>query len=270
MSLRVKLSPAQVSALECRPLGFGLDQSDPEDVLLDACWDRDGRALVFEEGQRDALCAALVEASNAEDGQAEEKDDVYARRAARSLAALAGKVRAGGTGTPRPRPTEPPTPAPAANPEASPTVPATPPDEELRRLSRTKVAFTRGDVPLYVALETGAITRRPVPGFLHPHGLWAFHRVYRGEGPEHAPGETWAVTHVPSGGQVVKGLTHTAARRLAVVLGQLIPAEGWGFTDKAGDGGRGRGWLGRRPRGLGRGCGSWAWGAPGWLRGLWT
>lgn len=88
--LRVRLSPAQVAALECRGLE---DPHDDGEVLLALAWRRGGRtSLAFEPGERDALFVALCDASNAEDGHAEEKGCPYARRAGASLGAVASRV----------------------------------------------------------------------------------------------------------------------------------------------------------------------------------
>ena len=80
----VPASPAQVSALECRM--HGGEQVDG--VVL-----RAGR-IWFEDASTTAR--AITEAANAESDAAEygyaRQDAAYARRAARSLAALAGKV----------------------------------------------------------------------------------------------------------------------------------------------------------------------------------
>lgn len=86
--LRIRLSPAQVSALECRE-GGGLDE-----VTLRA-WQ--GEYLVFPESERELLFEELIEASNCEDAQAEEQryrgeNSVAAYRAALSFSTLTGKV----------------------------------------------------------------------------------------------------------------------------------------------------------------------------------
>ena len=88
----VRLSPAAVSALECR----GLEEVDGvEELAVKVAWE--GSRLAFYEGEREALFSALNEMSNAEDAFAEERTHCpemrkYAGRAARSLAAVAGKV----------------------------------------------------------------------------------------------------------------------------------------------------------------------------------
>ena len=85
---RLKLSDAQVSALECRE-GGGLDP-----VIEDA-WDG-FHTLTFTESLRDALWGALSDASNSEDAGADEASDAVERRAgrqaARSLGCIAGHV----------------------------------------------------------------------------------------------------------------------------------------------------------------------------------
>jgi hypothetical protein len=98
---RVRLSTAQISALECRPVQPG-EALEPEDqVIARAVEAGAGLALVFEDSEREALFSALVEASNAEDafasfGSNDGDQRKAAGRAARSLAALSGRVlRAG-------------------------------------------------------------------------------------------------------------------------------------------------------------------------------
>lgn len=90
--LSVRLSPAAVSALECR----GLEEVEGiEELVVKTAWC--GSKLVFFEGEREALFSALNEMSNAEDAFAEERTHCpemrkFAGRAARSLAAVAGRV----------------------------------------------------------------------------------------------------------------------------------------------------------------------------------
>ena len=79
----IRLTPAQVSAIECRPL-------DEEEAIIARCWQ--GGRLVFAPADREALYVALNEASNAEDADAGLRGDKFARRAASSLATLAAKV----------------------------------------------------------------------------------------------------------------------------------------------------------------------------------
>ena len=85
---RVKLTGAQVSALECRE-GAGL-----EPVIEDA-WDG-FHLLTFTEDAREPLWDALNDASNAEDAGADQATDPAerraGRRAARSLGCVAGHV----------------------------------------------------------------------------------------------------------------------------------------------------------------------------------
>lgn len=93
--VRVKLSPAQRSALECRD-GGGLD------LLTDAAWGARADYLEFAAVVTDALADELTEACNAEDGQAEEPNTDaesrrFARDASRALGSLAAKVRKMGT-----------------------------------------------------------------------------------------------------------------------------------------------------------------------------
>ena len=89
----VKLSDAQVSALECRE-GGGLDP------VIDDAWNGFG-LLTFTEDAREPLWDALRDASNAEDAGADETTDPAerraARQAARSLACVAGHVLMGGS-----------------------------------------------------------------------------------------------------------------------------------------------------------------------------
>lgn len=83
--LRVRMTDAQVSALECRdPDGLG-------PVTL-AAWQGRFIHLIFDRADADALWAELNDASNAEDGQAVVEGCFRARRAAASLSALASKV----------------------------------------------------------------------------------------------------------------------------------------------------------------------------------
>ena len=91
--MKLRLTLAQVSALECA----GLDQPEgPAEVTLAAAWR--GRVLEVTDATRDALFEAVNDRSNAEDAQAEQTGDIFARRAARSLSALASAVlRAGRT-----------------------------------------------------------------------------------------------------------------------------------------------------------------------------
>lgn len=91
--ITIRLTAAQRSALECA--GLELAEDGPE-VVLRAAWQ--GDRLVFDVRDREALFDALNDRSNAEDAQAEEQRDRYARQAARSLAAVASRVlRAGRT-----------------------------------------------------------------------------------------------------------------------------------------------------------------------------
>lgn len=90
MTHRIKLSPAQHGALQCREDG-GLDP------LTLAAWD--GSHLTFEESDKEDLFSELIDACNAEDVHMEmlRKDGELecaklAGRAARSLGTLAGKV----------------------------------------------------------------------------------------------------------------------------------------------------------------------------------
>ncbi len=92
--MRIKLTEAQESALECRADGL--------DPLTAEAWN--GNALVFRAEDANALFSELCEASNAEDahaellrGSGERQASTLTGRAARSLAALSGRVlREGG------------------------------------------------------------------------------------------------------------------------------------------------------------------------------
>lgn len=89
---RILLTPAQVSALECR----GIDELD-DSPRTAAAWDRRRHLTVpADRDQALELMAELIEHSNGEDAQAEmeagTETGMYAGRAARSLAALSGKV----------------------------------------------------------------------------------------------------------------------------------------------------------------------------------
>ena len=92
-TIRIRLTEAQRSALECRDLAL-----NPEDALLATAWERgDRRSLVFEAHDGEALFELLNEASNAEDAFAQDPrhdPDLrqFAGRAARSLASVASRV----------------------------------------------------------------------------------------------------------------------------------------------------------------------------------
>lgn len=90
---KVRLTQAQVSALQCRDLG------ELEDRVLAEAWD--GDYLRWEEGNTIALMDVLIDHANGEDAEAEFCGDKvmagYARRAARSLTCVVDKVlKAGG------------------------------------------------------------------------------------------------------------------------------------------------------------------------------
>lgn len=91
-SLRVRLTPAQASALECAGLEEPLVAGH---ALIARAWDGDRRlAVCF--GDVDALFEGLTDLANAEDASAEMATDVQmaklARSASRSLTALSGRV----------------------------------------------------------------------------------------------------------------------------------------------------------------------------------
>ena len=82
----IKLTPAQISALECRE-GGGLDP------LTEAAWLDGGRcSLRFPVIAAEALADELNDSSNAEDAQYEQTGCVFAYRAAVSFGAVSGKV----------------------------------------------------------------------------------------------------------------------------------------------------------------------------------
>ena len=90
---RIRLSDAQVSALECRGLEKPFDED--QDIVADS-WPAPYTHLFFARRDADRLARALTEESNAEDAQAEKETcracAAYARRASASLAALARRV----------------------------------------------------------------------------------------------------------------------------------------------------------------------------------
>ena len=81
-AIKIRLSDAQQSAMECR------DWS--EEPTTKNAWQ--GAHLSFTTDQAETIFGDLVDASNAEDAQHQIEKDKLAGRAARSLAALAGKV----------------------------------------------------------------------------------------------------------------------------------------------------------------------------------
>lgn len=83
--MKIKLTAPMTSALECREDG-GLEP------LVDQCWDRKAEALVFKWHEADTLLSELTEMANAEDAQAEEQGDKFARKACTSLTFLAGRL----------------------------------------------------------------------------------------------------------------------------------------------------------------------------------
>jgi hypothetical protein len=88
--ITVRLTSAQRSALECRPM-------DEEDTPL-LCRTWYGGHLRFRPADADALIREIHEESNAEDGQAEQRgmdreSAKFARAACRALSNLAAKVR---------------------------------------------------------------------------------------------------------------------------------------------------------------------------------
>lgn len=93
--IRLRLTDAQVSALECRGI------TDEDEPAISRAW-RGSAVLAFEAAEAEALARELTEAANAEDAQAEERRTdpetaKYARAACRSLTAMATKVRKRGS-----------------------------------------------------------------------------------------------------------------------------------------------------------------------------
>jgi hypothetical protein len=86
--MTIKLTDAQVSALECSGLEELHPEFDADLFVLREAWK--GQTLVVTADTRDALFSALIDRANAE---SETPDaDVFARRAARSLGTLASRV----------------------------------------------------------------------------------------------------------------------------------------------------------------------------------
>ena len=90
--MKVAITQAQASALECRGLDLGLDD---DELLVARCWI--GRALMFDEADREPLFSALVAEANAEGDVAEDRNAEpdarrFARGASRALGNLASKV----------------------------------------------------------------------------------------------------------------------------------------------------------------------------------
>jgi len=86
--IRVRLSDAQLSAIECR------DPRPEDDPVLSAAWDG-GRYLEFEPGDAEALDAELTEAANGEDAERQLRgptEGKLAGRASWSLTHLSKKV----------------------------------------------------------------------------------------------------------------------------------------------------------------------------------
>ena len=82
---RVRLSPAQTSALECRG-------TDGLDAVTLASWSSDAGAFIFGPADVNPLLDELTDAANAEDAFAEMFKCPYARRAATSLTAITSKI----------------------------------------------------------------------------------------------------------------------------------------------------------------------------------
>lgn len=91
MNRCIHLTSAQASAFECR------DWSD--EPITRAAWDGDSR-LVFDDRDADTLASEITDASNAEDEFAQDmvpcECRTFAKRAARSLACVSGKVLGAG------------------------------------------------------------------------------------------------------------------------------------------------------------------------------
>ena len=99
--MRIKLTNAQLSALECRPIGeafigcSGDAEEEAAHALLCRTWT--GPALVFDAAEADALFSALIEHVNAEDEYAQDKGNGeesrrFSRGASIALGNLAGRV----------------------------------------------------------------------------------------------------------------------------------------------------------------------------------
>jgi hypothetical protein len=89
-AIRIRLTPAMLSALECA----GIELGDDDTATLRRCWS--GHYVTFTDADRDALFSEINDRSNAEDGAAEHELDpamrTFAARAAKSLCALASRV----------------------------------------------------------------------------------------------------------------------------------------------------------------------------------
>lgn len=89
MMMTIRLSDAQISALECA----GLEPGEHDTVVR--AWASRAR-LAFDLADRDALFSELTDLSNAEDATAEQERDrdmrKFARRASMALATVASKV----------------------------------------------------------------------------------------------------------------------------------------------------------------------------------
>ena len=81
----MKITDAQISALECR----GLDTPEPDELVLAQAWNGEN-ALVVTAETRDALYAAITGAANAEGDNP--NASAAGRMASRSLGTLARRV----------------------------------------------------------------------------------------------------------------------------------------------------------------------------------
>lgn len=89
--MRIRLTPAQVSALECA--GLDLEPlSDGERAVL-AAWE--GHSFVVRSDTVDDIQTGLTELANSEDYVAENRGDRGARGACRALCNLSDRVFAG-------------------------------------------------------------------------------------------------------------------------------------------------------------------------------
>jgi hypothetical protein len=94
----LRLTAAQLSALECAGLEERADDLEPDEQILRAAWR--GRQLEVTDATREAIFRALTDRSNAEDADAQQRADAAIRRqaagAAAALANLASAVLKGG------------------------------------------------------------------------------------------------------------------------------------------------------------------------------
>ena len=87
----IRLTDAQQSALEVSGLNEADDPAN-EFPAIRAAWDDGKRTLTITAANLEAITSELIDLSNRQDAQAEEQDDPFARRAARTLSMLTDKV----------------------------------------------------------------------------------------------------------------------------------------------------------------------------------